>query len=471
MAIKAVRIKKRLTNLASNGRVTEVAVADFRSLEEIRVFLFQIAKDLVDYENRVKSLKELFLKLNITNRINKRKETAAGSNFSFDAENVDQQIEKYGDQRIDQRLLKVFDPGIASDDKKIPVKILPHDYQALRKNFMGVEDWYSKLESLSVIQALLHTNFKGAKDVSQLNGMTDAFKKRIEKANAAAYAFLEKHAKKLAPAYYTDIVTEVVDKLEENYLGEYFEDIQVKTYLTADEKEVEVESKSGKTKKITKYDLKFITYVKLVNLQDESGSIADEAYLMYLASVNMDTMKMTMYVTFANRFVSPLKVLYGRSIFHNVDSAWAHTSSILSTQFGLRKITQNPWPQTPKKMGDLVSNTNYGNSVSDVSINDQEELIIQFKPDVNSESKAATVGDKIRQEIQLYLTALVKKRVPTQMRIDTSEGRWEAAISLGGSNLLLRDEKAERLLFDKLRRMGIPLTEKEIRSFIRRRYL
>lgn len=493
MAIKSLKIKRRMQNLAT-ARTTEVAVADFRSLEEIKEYLKALSSEFVGFEKRVNSLKEFFLKHNAQRRINKtlqvlqkqRKEDMQAASvkkgketaMDFDAEKFMKQYEKYGPGAtgLDPQMLKTFDSTSDIDDKKrVPVHIGSHDYQLIRKNFMGVEDWEEKLESLDVITALLKTKFKSVPGASAVQKMIDVMYGKIDTTCQKAYKFLEKVAKQLAPAAFTDTLYSTLEKLEEKYEGKYFDSLdEPKIYLTADERTIKktVTTKSGKTKEVedVRYDLKFVAYVKLNELQDSSGSYEKDVYLIYIAVVDMERMMMTMFVTFSERFISPQRVKYGRQVFWNEDSCWRSTLATLVSGVGLKELKRMPWPEEKKgQYKQVIQQGKYGQFVSYISVDENEELVIDFNEKIKSQAQAKEIGDKIRQDIQLTLIAMTKQRVGTNFYISEPSGdddTYKAHISLEVPVGYVRDEKVERKIFERLQRLGIPITDEVYRQLV-----
>lgn len=469
--IKSLQIKQRIKNLAGADSM-EVALADFRSLEEINEYLNTVEKNFQSFSDSFDSIRNLFIKKSAQNRIGKmpwKKNTVESAPlvedkddlFSFDAEKVKKHIEKYGERptKDQQKWINTLDRE-GTTKQVIPVKIIPHDYNTLKKNFLEIDKWEEQLDSLDSVVAMLATRFKNHPEGRIIKKRTEKLIDDINKKVDKAYLFLEKTARKIAPPVFIDTVEKITEKLDKQFKGKLFEDSGESLYLTAVEKKV-----AGARK--PKYDLKFVLYYRMENLKDESGAHDTDAVLIYVGVVDMDNLNMTMYVTFANDFITPSKVSFGRNLFVDAPSGYKKSLSLISANFDLHEIEKGPLPETRKNIKEFIKESDYKSYISGAEVDEKEEKIV-----VNFNNK---VGDKnfrdvyagLAKELLMLFKALTKSRINLRMRpinADKKNKGVEYFITVPHGSV--KGERLDKLAMEQLKRV-IPLTEDEIRTIIR----
>lgn len=475
--IKSLKIKRRLKNLAS-ASTTEVAMSEFRSLEEIEQFVSNIQSNFDLFVDKFGALKELFLKHSAMNRISKTpyKErnpmvkaanTPAGptlkkgtGQFTFDSKKRQETIDKYGKDIADKHgtFVRSLDPKAS---EKLKVNIAPHDIKDINSKFLDTDKMEEQYDHLSYAISGIRSRFKGdQKKAAKMLAETVKLQKAIRVELDKVYTFLEKIAKKIAPATFTKTISAIVEGITEQHTGTLFKKSGSKLYLVPVEK-----PSMSKTKA---YDLKFMWYFHMKDMTDTEGFVDEDAYLVFTGVVDTEMMDMIMSVVFLNSFVAPAKAPIGRMVFTNAASGLSKANILIGQNLGIQELETAPLPDTKKGIQQTLKKSQYGDKVS-VSTQG-ERIIVETSKDVKTKNEADLIYRTILMDLRDSFRTLTKtpslnlrSKAPVPQANKRFQMEFFVAVPPGVK------EKSIQLTSDgiDLLRRALPLTDDQIREIVR----
>ncbi len=443
MSISSTRIKARLKSYASAKR-TELANADFRSISEIKEYLNEVFKQYSDYMSRLNRLAKEF-----------NKQTAAPDDdldgMFYDSSNRGKSGRGY--------------TSSPDANDHITVEIAPHDFTVLKKHFLNIENLSLRMDNLDTILAMLRTNFREDSDSKKLLTQTEALKTKIESGVAKAYNFMDKIASGLEPKYFKQTVESIISVVEQRLGGEY-ESGHEMVYL------VPLEKKDS-TEKAPQYDLEFVHYFgmegahpsfKYTGHEDVNNS-SQTSYLIFVGVVDMESMQLSMYVTYADTFIPPHKVIFGRNNFSNAKTGVTKALAVLSLNFFSSALERPALPETQQNIKKALSYESFNKYISSLSVND-EVITIVFKPSIASKHQADDLANKITASLYNILRTATKKDARIKYRTFEGDTGYSGEFYLDlPSTKDLQRQRLDSGAINALRKI-LPLSDEEIRRLV-----
>ncbi len=447
MAINSLRIKSRLKALTLAKR-TEFAMADFRSLTEVSVFLGEVNNY---YENYMKKLNTLSAAFKY------HKQVAAG----------DDELEGFSYRAGSKGLLDSKRNSAGGDSSPVSVIIGSHDFKTLQKHFHNISDLSTKQENLDTILAMLKTNFRDDEDSQKLVKYTEQLKLKLDSGIGKAYSFMDKVATGLEPDVFKDTVEGIISGVEKQIAGEY-ENAHEMVYV------IPLEKKDSNTKN-PKYDLEFVHYFGMENAHPSFKEAGDNvsshgsdntSYLIFVGVVDMESHLLSMYVTYADSFIPPHKVIFGRNGFNSVKSGLVKALTVLNLNYFSTVIERPPLPESKQNIKNALKYSSFSKMISTLEVSD-EKLILTFKDSIDSKLKADSLANKIVVDLYSIFRASAKKDVRIKYATsETDDGSWSAEFYLDLPNQKdLKNERVDSGMIESLRKI-LPISDAEIRRLI-----
>lgn len=452
MAINSARIKSRLKALTVVKR-TEFAMADFRSLTEVKLFLTEVNNQYETYMKKLNVLSSVFDR-------HKRGTQVAAPNEESELEGFTYRAGRK--TSVNQRNSSDINGGPLS------VTIGQHDFKTLHNHFKNISDLSTKEENLDTILAMLNTNFRDDVDAQKLIKYAESLRAKVATGVAKAYSFMDKVANGLEPDIFKDIVEGIISGVEKQIAGEY-ENAHEMVYLVPLEKK-------GSTPKNPQYDLEFVHYFGMENAHPsfkESGveptsgySNDNTAYLIFVGVVDMESSLLSMYVTYADTFIPPHKVIFGRNGFSNIKSGLTKALTVLNLNYFSTMVERPPLPETKQRIKESLKYSSFSKMISGLEVQD-EKLILTFKSTINDKEKADNLANKIVVDLYSIFRSSAKQDLRIKYSTNESdEGAWQAEFYLDLPNQ--KDLKAERIdtgMVEALRKI-LPISDAEIRRLV-----
>lgn len=473
MAIKSLRTINRLHKLTA-ATTTEVAMSDFRSIEEVREYVLKMAADFVLFSDSLRSLKELFLKHNVKNRISKTPYQlrnplvkAAGptllegpDDFEFNSEKYKEDKQKYGKGAATRH--KRFIGVLDKKPDKLKVNIGPYDIDAISKGTLQTGQWEENVDALNFVLSLIRDKFRGDKLAAPLLALVTKLQKSIRSKLDEKYEFMEKVGKKIAPPVFTRTIQGIIQALDGDYKGTLYKKSASKLYLVA------IPKPNTENPKVKKFDMKFMWYYRMDGLKDDAGFTDEKVYLVFTGIVDTDELNMVMSVVFLNSFVAPAKTPVGRLIFTNLTAGLAKAQILIGQNLHVQELETAPLPDTDVGIEKTIKDSTYANKISSISVKG-ERITVELNQSVASQKEADFICHGINIALNDAFKVLTKS-TSTNLRTKLpvkQNGYYVMEFFMAIPPLL--GEKGERLTLDGLDqlRRALPFEEHQLRDIVR----
>lgn len=317
-------------------RMSEIAQAPFRSLQDVQRLLDTIKSAADDEDNLLRQYERQFAKLE------KQELLAATKTFVItpdggNAPTINYEKFKRSDQIHVQKVDKFNIPNM----------------DGLKNNFAIVDELTEKIDQLNVMYGTVAINFKGQRGQDVMLRNITSMRVSLEQKLKKAKDFLEAVGRKYLPTKFKELVEETSSLLAEHLT---YSKALTEVYVTAGEKKGD--------------PFLFTFYIKLINLLDpEEDEQIPELYIVFSSKLvpssiiddDTPTLDMSYYVTMMRSFETPGHFNPGKQV-RNSNEAMRELSHLLSIELGIADIGALPFnldlkteDKTKLKAGKMIS--------------------------------------------------------------------------------------------------------------------
>jgi hypothetical protein len=357
-------------------RSTEIADSPFRSLQDVERYLDTVKQNATDEDQMLRTLERQFAR---------SLESAAPLKFTIQRDSGSPSFKTNTSPHIN---------AMRFDRIEVP------NLEDLKKNFKIVDELSDQVEHLNTLHSQVSVSFRGVAGVNDtLKGIL-AMQANLKSKLDRALKFLEGIGTKYAPAPFKEVVEQVCTTLSEELK---FTDYEVMGYAT---------DENG--------DLHFTTYVKLINLEDDTGEFYREFYIVFTAVMssitkeiegqgwrksdsNRNTVEMKYYVTVMHHFQTPGKFGKGKA-FTKATEAMHHLGVMLAIENIDNSIGTLPHNLNPDR---VTKDKLYGTElVSQIQVEPDALIFTFLTKTTEKEAQAATA--QLYQQVKV----MMQKQVP-----------------------------------------------------------
>lgn len=347
--MKQLKVKQHMRDvraLAADANSDKVSGFNFRSDEEVKVFLDEMDRKLDGINERLKTYEKQF--------------SSAAS------------------IKIDRgRGGGTFKPGSKGDVYTLPEPVAVTNIKSLKNNFDIVRVLNEQLEVLDTMEAQAAVHFKGERGV-ELPKTIAATKKKYEAKLKEALKFLSKVAEKHEPTEFSDMIETIMNHFKDNFVGS-FSSADQQVFVTAEE-----DRASGDDK------LVFTHYVRFFDLRNESMEYTYPEYAVVFTGVIVPGGNdLQMYVNTLHKFRAPGSFKYGHA-FKDAKSGVRELNALFETDDFVDMMDRHPVPLSNSDIN--ISKLSSKDVIDDLSI-ENDLITVVFKKEVTKK----TVNEAVKK--------------------------------------------------------------------------